>query len=166
MASAFAVPFRLTAPPGAATGVGSHNDTNVAVGPDDEGFGLTIFPVTEGVLDPCDRHGAAVSMGPGVEGVLAYLGSLADHGVTTTPAEDVTIAGEPRRSVTFTVDPSCGDAAYLFEQGGYAMGGSSGTRVTLFEPRPGTILAVLASPEALAEDDWLQSVLASIEFLD
>ena len=155
----------MTAPLGTTTAVGQHSASVVDLAPGDQGYGLTIVPVTGGVLDPCDHHSAEVSIPPGIDGVLTYLDGLAEHGITANPTDDVSIGGIVGRSVAIETDACFGGMSW-FHQGRFATGGPSGSRVTLIEPRPGTILAVIASPEVLAQPEWLDALLASIDVLD
>jgi hypothetical protein len=168
LAAGFDVPFRITALADRDLGVSSYSERRVSVGVVDGAAEITILSVVGGALEPCERHGAQTALGPGIEGVLSFLARREEDGVVATPAEDVSIDGLTGPSVTVDLAGAtdCAGFIHLFHDGRSSTGVPAGSRITLIEPVPDRVVAIVIPPETLADPASFEPVLDSIDFLE
>jgi hypothetical protein len=165
IASRFAVPFRLTVPAGGLLAQ-SHSADTVAVSDDPEGRFLTIVPVVAGAADPCDRFTAGAPLEPGLAAAVAYLEGLGDLGATVERQPEVAIGDRPGPTFRLTGPASCEGRFAVFARNGRALTVPDGASVTLVEPRPGAVVAIIVGADPGGDPAWVSALLGSIDFVD
>jgi hypothetical protein len=164
LVSRFAVPFRLTTP-GSGLFASRHDAEAVSVSESADGGFVQVVPASSGAADPCDRFSPAEAIPPGLDAAIAFVEGRASVGVGVERLPDVTVGDLAGPTFRLTGSTSCDRGVGLFSHGGRALMVQDGGTVTLIEPRPGQVVAIIVSPPG-PDPAWLEDLLHSIDFVD
>ncbi len=155
---------RLTIPSGPDSYVWQRDPTRVALGRDEAHWQLT--RVDQGVSAWCGEY-STVPIGPGIDGMLAYLETLADDGVRLDEQTEGTVAGRRAVRGVLRVDAPCGSdrqSLLASDSGGFSV--DDGATLVLVNGVPGErpwLIDIDPGADG-ADSTWADELTASLEF--
>ena len=157
--------LRLTIPSGPDSYVWQRDDARVALGRDDTHWQLT--RADQGVSAWCGEY-TTVPIGPGVDGMIAYVESLADDGVRLDQPTETTVAGRRAVRGVLRVDTACAsDRQSLIsnDSGGFSVG--DGASLIIIDGAPGGpawLIDAGTGEGGGGDTPWADELTASLEF--
>ena len=153
---------RLTVPSGPDSYVWQRDDARVALGRDEAHWQMT--RADQGVSAWCGEY-SAVPIDPGIDGMLAYIDTLADDGVTLDTPNEITVAGRRAVRGVLRIAAPCGSdrqSLLAIDSGGFSVGDRA--TVIVVDGLPGAQAWLIDTTSDGPGQAWADELTASLEF--
>jgi hypothetical protein len=171
LAAMLPVPIRVQVPDPSAMMVDTQSDTAVGLSAGPEGPYVSVYAIDGVPTEVCDHRSDGTDLAPGTEAALEHLRSLEDRGLLVTATEPIEIDGHLAVRVSAAIpsgQAGCGRRGLsVFKAGEQSVSVTPTSRLTLVEPAPGQVVAIIDSTGGGSDADRAaaDAIISSLRFV-